>query len=674
MGNWIRITIGAIAVLAGALFLGGSAIWVALGLYEDLSIDGRATPAFAPPAGLGEGWPAYGGDQGGARYSAAQQITPSNANQLQEAWRYRTGSLAAHPEEPRRVSFQTTPILVEGTLVLCATFNEVMALDPATGEEKWRFDPKLDPAMRPANNFNCRGVAYWQDKEAGEDQACRARIFTATADTRLIALDAKTGLPCAAFGNQGTVQIEPDIALRYAGEWQISSAPAVVGDVVVTGTAIHDNLRTEAPAGTVFAFNARTGEPAWTFNPVPRDPEDPARASWADNSADVVGHANVWSSLSVDEERGLIFLPTSSPSPDYYGGHRAGNNHYANSIVALHGKTGKIAWHFQTVHHDVWDYDLPAQPSLLRIHHDGKAKDVVVQVTKMGLIFVLDRDSGTPVHPVTEQPVPQDGVPGEVLSPTQPIPDTPPPVVPSKLNPQAAFGITAIDKHVCRKKLSALRAEGLYTPPTVEGTLAYPFSGGGANWGGAAFDPARNLLIINMNNLAQSVHLHPQIEDKASAIGDAHSAEFAPMEGVPYGMSREPVMSPLGLPCTPPPWGVIAGVDLDSGEIVWRHPFGTTKDLAPGGLALKTGTPSFGGPIATAGGVIFISGTLDYYLRALNAETGKELWKGRLPAGGQATPMTYVWEGRQYVVIAAGGHGMTGTKRGDYVIAYALAE
>ena len=262
----------------------------------------------------------------------------------------------------------------------------------------------------------------------------------------------------------------------------------------------------------------------------------------------------------------------------------------------------------------------------------------------MGLVFVLDRDTGAPVFPVEERPVPQAGVEGEILSPTQPFPVKPAPIVPDRLDPDKAFGVTLWDKMACESKLRGLRQDGLYTPPTVEGTLAYPFTGGGANWGSAAYDPSRNLLIINMNNIAQSVYLHPK---KQSTDADEidHQAEFAPMEGAPYGMSREPILSPLGLPCSPPPWGVIAGVDLATGDIVWRHPFGTTRDLAPGGVALTLGTPNFGGPIATAGGLIFIAAAMDDYLRALDIETGKELWKGRLPAGGQATPMTYVWQG-----------------------------
>jgi quinoprotein glucose dehydrogenase len=492
-----------------------------------------------------------------------------------------------------------------------------------------------------------------------------------TVDARVVALDAKTGALCEGFGARGAVTIAPSVALRWPGEFQITSAPVVLGENVIVGTSISDNLRTQAPLGVVYAFNARTGAPVWSFNPVPRNPGDPARASWAGNSADVAGHANVWSTMSVDVRRGLIFLPTSSPSPDFFGGNRAGDNRYADSVVALEGATGRVRWHFQTVHHDVWDYDLPAQPGLYTVWRDGEAHDVVAQVTKTGLVFVLDRDTGEPFLPVTERPVPQQGVAGEALSPTQPFPATPA-LVPDRAEPSDAFGITLWDRLACMNAIGALRREGLFTPPSLQGTMIYPITGGGANWGSAAYDPRRNLLVINMNNLAHEVRLYPKTRDDEETSEVGEDVETAPMEGAPVSMSREALLSPLGLPCTPPPWGVLAGVDLSTGQIVWRRALGTTEDLAPGRLALPLGVPGFGGPIVTGGGLIFIGAAMDDYLRALDVETGEELWKGRLPAGGQATPMTYTWQGRQYVVIAAGGHARAGTHLGDNVVAFAL--
>lgn len=675
----MRLTVfrtGMLVVLGVLLvsLLGGSAVWSVLGGAKNLTIDGRAETVRAVPDGVGDGWKAYGGDAKGTRFSTAAQITRDKVDQLEIAWVFRTGSLKGREALTSRTAFETTPILVEDQLVFCSQFNEVFSINPATGEENWRYDPQIPTDGRPANQFTCRGVSYWRDQQEGASGLCATRLFMGTVDSRLIALDARTGERCGGFGNDGEVQIEPSLQLRWPGEFQITSAPAIVGDTVVTGSAVGDNLRTDAPLGTVHGFDARTGELKWRFNPVPRDPSDPARASWADGSADHTGHANVWSTMSVDEERGLVFLPTSSPSPDYYGGNRVGDNHYANSVVALDGETGEVVWHFQIVHHDLWDYDLPAQPGLYQVWREGVAYDVVAQVTKTGLVYVLDRDTGEPFLPIEERAVPQGAVAGEVLSVTQPFPVKTPPIVRHTLKPGEAFGLTLWDKMACAGQIRKLRREGLYTPPSLQGTLAYPFTGGGANWGSAAYDPSRNLLVVNMSNVGSFVRLLEKQGEEPSQYAIRDGAETAPMEGAPYMMARDVLLSPLGLPCTPPPWGVLAGIDLDTGQIVWRRTHGTTEDLAPGGLALKFGTPTIGGPIVTSTGLVFIGASMDDYLRAYDVETGRELWKGRLPAGGQATPMTYVYEGRQYVVIAAGGHSSSGTRQGDYVLAFALPQ
>jgi len=657
--------------LSAVTFLGGSAVWSIGGPQHNLDIRGAAPLVSEATTQVGDGWPAYGGDAGGAHYSAASEITPQNVRQLQLAWEYHSGAFSGRGSARERSALETTPILVDGSLIFCTQFNDVIAIDPGTGAERWRHMEHVTLDRRPGNQYTCRGVAYWRDARAQAGAPCASRVFMGTVDARVIALDAKTGAACESFGQHGALTIEPSVALRWPGEFQITSAPAVIGDTVVVGSSIGDNLRTRAPLGTVHAFSARTGAPVWSFNPVPRAYDDPARASWAGDSADVAGHANVWSTISVDAARGLVFLPTSSPSPDFYGGNRAGDNRYADSVVALDGATGRVVWHFQTVHHDVWDYDLPAQPGLYTVWRDGVAHDVVAQVTKTGLVFVLDRATGQPFLPVTERPVPQGGVPGETLSPTQPSPETPR-LVPDHLDPGDAFGITLWDRLACMNAIGALRRDGTFTPPTTQGTLVYPFTGGGANWGGAAFDPRRNLLVINMSNMAHAVRLYHKTRDDEEATEVGHDAETAPMEGAPYSMSRKTLLSPLGLPCTPPPWGVIAGVDLASGRIVWRRTLGTTEDLAPGRIALPLGTPNFGGPITTAGGLVFIGAAMDDYLRAFDTETGAELWKGRLPAGGQATPMTYTWQGRQYVVIAAGGHARIGSRLGDSIVAFAL--
>lgn len=660
-------------LLAGllALFLTGSLVWWSLGFGDRLVIDGRAEIVAEANPAASTGWRAYGGDPGGTRYSAASEITPDNVSTLEVAWDFHTRAFEGREDVVGRTAFENTPILVDDKLVLCTPFNEVIAVDPGTGEEKWRFDPKIDKGQRPANQFVCRGVSQWRDPTLTADASCATRILTGTNDSRLFALDAATGQPCPDFGAGGQVKIEPSMSLRWPGERQITSAPAIVGDTVVVGSALSDNLRVAAPSGTVHAFDIRTGEPRWTFDPVPRDPENPAYATWTSGKTPVEGHANVWSTISVDEKRGWVFLPTSSPSPDFFGGLRPGDNRYANSVVALDGATGQVKWHFQTVHHDIWDFDLPAQPGLYTITVNGQPRDVVAQAAKTGMIFVLDRDTGEPVLPVEERPTPQDGAPGETLSPTQPFAVKPGLVVPDRVKPEDAFGITGIDKAICADLIRKSRVEGLFTPPSEQGTLMIPFTGGGANWGSTAFDPRRNLLVVNMSNIAHLITLVPNDKDEAT-MELSEDTEYAPMEGAPFGMTRQVLASPLGLPCTPPPWGVIAGIDISKGEIVWRRVFGTTRDLAPMGIEIETGAPNLGGPAITAGGLIFITAAFDSYLRALDVETGKEVWKTRLPATSVATPMSYVWQGRQYVVVAAGGYSNFPSRMGDHVVAFAL--
>ncbi len=649
-------------------FLGGSMLWHTGGA-DRLDIDGMALPVARKPSASapGDGWPSYGGDPGGHRYSQASQLTPRNVGALETAWVYSTGDLERRSSHMHEAAAQGTPILVEDSLVFCTPFNEVIALDPGSGAERWRFDPDIDLEQNPANQFVCRGVSYWRD--SASDGYCSRRILTGTNDARLIAIDALSGERCPGFGDNGEVRIDPGMELWWPGEYQITSPPAVVGDTVIVGSAISDNARVRAPAGSVRAFDVRSGAHKWDFDPIPRTSSDPGRSSWRGPGAPGEGHANVWAPMSVDLERQLVFLPTTSPSPDFYGGLRPGDNRYANSVVALHAESGELAWGFQTVHHDLWDYDLPAQPGLYSVWKDGRSHDVVAQVTKTGMLFVLDRDSGKPFLPVEERAVPPSAIAGESPSPTQPFPLTPP-IVPQSASADDAFGITWFDKWLCSRRIAASVSTGIFTPPSAQGTLLSPFTGGGANWGGAAFDPTRNLLVVNMSNMLHEVTLFPaeQVEEMRKVF---HDQEVAPQQGAPYGMKREVVLSPLGLPCNAPPWGVIAGVDLASGAIVWRKTLGTTEDLSPG-PGFRLGTPNVGGPAISAGGLVFIGAAMDDYLRAIDVTTGEELWKGRLPAGGQATPMIYEWGGRQYVVIYAGGHARMGTRLGDSVVAFAL--
>jgi quinoprotein glucose dehydrogenase len=618
------------------------------------------------------GWPYYGGDAGGKRFSTAAQITPANVGQLKVAWRFSTHDLATKGAAIKRASFEDTPILAEGRLFVCSPFNEVSALDPGTGRELWRFDPKLDPNMHYPNDFVCRGVAFW--REPGEAKGvCAARIFMVTNDRRLFSLDAETGKPCAGFGEAGAVTLVPSPRMFYPGEVQNTSPPVVTHGVVIVGSAIDDNQRVDAPRGTVRAFDALTGAARWTFDPVPPGATAPDVPSRSGDGAAVTGAANVWAPISVDEAQGLVFLPTTSPSPDFYGGRRPGDDRYADSVVALHAETGQIAWSFQVTHHDLWDYDIPAQPTLGTVTYKGRTAPAVIQATKQGLLFTLDRLTGASLIPVEERRVPQGGVPGEKLSPTQPFPIVPEPLTPSRITPDDAYGLTFWGRRACRKLIASARADGLYTPPSLQGTIVYPFTGGGTNWGGLAFDEKNDIVYVNTSSAMHLIRLIPR--EHFDAVRSANPGkEVSPQRGTPYGMIRTVIVSPLGMPCNPPPWGQLHAVDMHDGHILWEVPLGTTEDLAPFSQYIlgKTGTPNLGGPIVTAGGIVFIGAAMDNYLRAFDAKTGAELWRGRLPAGAQATPMTYMWKGRQYVVIAAGGHAKFNTKRGDEVIAFAI--
>jgi quinoprotein glucose dehydrogenase len=609
-----------------------------------------AAPAF--------GWEYWGGDAGGMRFSPLAQITPANVDNLVRAWDYHTGDLQNRaPALMARTKFETTPLFVEDSLIFCSPFNEVIALDPGTGAQKWRYDPAVSTSQRPANRYNCRGVTYWVDKAAPENAVCRARIFMGTNDARVIALDAKTGAACADFGSGGQVKLDTGMELAWPGEFQITSPPVVARGVVIVGSSIADNVRVEAPLGTVHAFDARTGAPRWSFDPLIHDGID-------------AGQANVWAPMSVDEDRGLVFLPTSSPSPDFWGGKRPGDDAHANSVVALRAETGELAWSFQVVHHDVWDYDLPAQPTLARIDTGEGMRDVVIQPTKHAFVFVLDRDTGKPIWPVEERSVPQGGAAGEQLSPTQPFPTHVPALMPQRFSDADIYEPFPAPGPSCKERLSGLRNDGLFTPPSTQGTLAYPMTGGGVNWGGAAFDPVNQILYANTSHAIHIIKLIPRAD--AEDLKRPQGGDLGTQYGAPFVMTRVVALSGLGMLCNKPPWGELVAVDLKAGKILWHSSVGTAEDRAPLGMAFNLGTPLVNGVAITAGGLVF-TGAMDAYLRAFDAKSGAELWQGRLPVPGIANPMTYLWKGEQYVVIGAGGHSESGATIGDSVVAFRLA-
>ena len=625
------------------------------------------------------GWYHYGGGQHGMQYSSLSQLNTENVHKLEEAWRFRTGELGQGHREP--FAFQANPILVEGRLYLPTGSAIVFALDPATGEELWRHDPKIDRSKPHAEIAN-RGVTSWVDPDADPEDACRHRIFVGTLDARLIALDGATGLPCRDFGEQGQVWLNRGVRADEYSDWvnyTVTSPPVIVGDLVIVGSAIGDNRAVESELGIVRGIDARTGAERWRWDPIPRGPDDPAFPTWQSEEAARTGSANAWAPLAADPELGLVYVPTGSASPDFYGGEREGDNLYANSLVALHAASGEIAWYRQLVHHDVWDYDLAAQPTLVDLERDGVVIPAVLQGTKTGHIFSFDRRTGELVFGIEERPVPQGGVEGEHLSPTQPFPVAPPSVANhDAVASEDAWGLLFFDKRACRKKMTGLRSDGIFTPPSLEGTIQLPGFGGGINWGGLAFDPDSQAVVTFSMDLPMEVALIPRDQLRATYdSGDYDGYEFARMEGTPYGMRRRMLDSPLGAPCTPPPWGWLASVDMREGRINWQRKVGSIQDVAPAGAPnLELGMGGMGGPIITAGGLIFMAAVMDDYLRAFDLASGETLWEARLPAGGQATPMTYYLEktGKQYVVIAAGGHARVGTTPGDYLIAYRLPD
>jgi|TARA_B100002003_G_C14157609_1_gene557884 quinoprotein glucose dehydrogenase len=625
-------------------------------------------------ADVGDGWGHYGGSEKGLQYSSADQINLSNVANLRVVWQFRTGEMGEGSRSG--YSFQANPILARGTLYVSTGSGIIIALDPVTGTERWRFDPKLDRTRGTSETAN-RGVSSWIDPTRSEGDACFHRIYIGILDSRLISVDGSSGKPCTDFGEHGEIDLSREVRLLEDTRlnYQVTSPPVIVGATIISGSAIGDNRGVELELGIVRGFDARTGELRWRFDPIPRDEKDPMYASWNPQEAKKSGAANAWAPLAADSELGLVYVPTGSVSPDYYGGEREGDNRYANSLVALRADSGAVVWHQQLVHHDVWDYDLPAQPTLADLKRDGDTIPAVIQATKMGMLFTFNRVTGEPIFDIEERPVPQSGVPGEHLSKSQPFPVAPPPIMShNALTAADAYGFVLFDKWDCADQFEELRSDGIYTPPSLEGSVIMPSYGGGMNWGGLAFDPDNQIVVVNTMEMPAVVQLIKREEfDSVRRSGKYPESQFSSQTGTPYGMRRQMILSPLGAPCSAPPWGRLTAVDMVKGEIMWQVPFGTIEDMVPDFFPnLELGVPGLGGPIITAGGIALIGAAMDDYIRAFNLTTGEEVWKQRLPAGGQATPMTYVIEGKQYVVIAAGGHNKIGTTLGDYVIAFSL--
>ncbi len=614
-----------------------------------------AAALLAAASGNDGDWPVYGHDSGGTKYSPLDQINRQNVTRLQAAWTFHTGDMYdPKGRGGKKSAFESTPLFIDGVLYVTTPFGRLIALDPATGAQKWAFDPKSDIAAGFGDFVN-RGASTWVDSRSKQ-----RRLFVATIDARLFAIDAATGKACDNFGLGGLVDLRKGLRNppHYKSEYEETSPPAVIGDLVVVGSGVADNNYVDAASGEVRAFDARTGKLAWTWDPMP---------------GQRTGAANTWSIISTDPERKLIFLPTGSASPDYYGGERPGNNLYADSLVALHADTGKMAWHFQTVHHDLWDYDIAPQPTLFTIRREGKEMPAIAVGSKTGNLFLLNRETGEPIFGVEERPAPASDVPGEKTSSTQPFPILPKPLVPQSLTADNAWGLTEEDRKWCQDMIRSKRAEGIFTPPSVNGSIIFPGNIGGMAWGGAAFDPQRQWLIVPTNRMAAYIRLIPR--DKFDAEeGKEPGVEYARQRGTPYGLARTWLMTPQHVPCNAPPFGALAAIDASTGEKKWEVTIGALPWL-PEDVGEKLGSPALGGPIVTGGGVVFMGATLDPYLKAFDVETGALLWKGKLPTSARATPMTYrTAKGKQYVVIAAGGHDAPNSPHGDALVAFALPE
>ena len=606
-------------------------------------------------------WPFYGGDQGGTRYSPLKHINRTNVSSLQRAWTYHTGELELGLKTADfQASFSCTPLVIDGVMYISTPSSRVIALNAETGSEIWKFDPQANKTRREFNSH--RGVAYWENQTKTD-----RRILFGTVDGHLIALNAASGKPISAFGENGFVDLRAGGADRFKQDssWgaRVTSPPVIYKDLVIIGWGLPE-YPAQGPSGDVRAYSVRTGKLIWTFHTVPR-PGEPGNETWSDDSwRDRMG-ANVWSTMSVDQQRGIVFLPIGSPTYDFYGGDRKGKNLYGNSLVALNAATGKLIWYFQTVHHDLWDYDLPAQPNLITVRRNNRPIPAVAQVTKQGFVFVFNRITGEPLFPIDEKPVPQSNVPGEETWPTQPFPVKPPALARQSLTRQEVSDVTPESKRYCGELFDKLTNKGPYTPAGLEPTLMLPGYHGGGNWSGGSFDPSTGYLFVNMNEDGAIGQMNPQ--PPGSPIPYIRKGRFEE-----YAWFRDQ----KNRPCQQPPWGTLTAVDLNTGAIAWRVPLGFVEELKSKGYA-NTGTQNLGGSIVTAGGLVFIAATTDQRFRAFDARTGKLLWEDVLEANGHATPMTFQGKkrGKQFVVIASGGGGFLrslSSVLSDTVVAYAL--
>ncbi|MFG6176785.1 glucose/quinate/shikimate family membrane-bound PQQ-dependent dehydrogenase [Halomonas sp. THAF12] len=668
-------------------------VWaiIGVGLLASLSVDAHRIDGelnrevVAENADLGaspqDSWHAYGRSNLGQRFSPLEQITPENVGDLELAWQYQTGDVKG-PEDVGETTYEATPLKVGKSLFVCTPHNWLIALDADSGEEQWVYDAKV-PAESSRQHQTCRGVSYLPPASGDPDALdvlvadapaenldaiqCDAQLFLPTSDARLLALDPATGARCANFADNGELDLMHNMPFKQAGFYYSTSPPVVADGKVVVAGSVNDNYAVESPSGVIRAYDAKTGELVWNWDAG--NPDDTAPI--AEGETYTTSSPNSWSIASADEELGLIYFPMGNRTPDQLGMYRSeAEETYASSVVALSLATGQVEWVQQFVHHDLWDMDTPAQPSLLDLETDEGTQPALVVPTKQGDVYVLNRETGEPILPISEQPAPQGTIEGDYAAETQPISSLS--FRPPTLREADMWGATPFDQLMCRIQFKSLRYEGQYTPPSEQGTIVFPGNFGVFNWGSIAVDPRRQVMFGMPLYLAFTSTLVPK---EGADLGETNQGEQGLNEnaGAPYAVEMKPFLSPFGVPCQQPPWGYVAGTDLRTGEVAWQHKNGTVEDMTSLPLPIKMGVPGIGGPVITESGVAFLAASVDDYLRGYDVSTGEQLWEARLPAGGQATPMTYLnSQGEQMVVLVAGGHGSIGTTIGDYVMAYKL--
>lgn len=606
-------------------------------------------------------WAQFNGDLKAQKYSPLTQITPANVKDLKVAWRMNTGDKSSGTGKTPATVWSATPLFVNDTVYLGTPFYRIVALEPDTGKLKWAFDPKarLEALTQPA--LKNRGVAYWQAERIEPGQPCQKRVYIGTMDAKLYAVDGDNGTPCQDFGKSGLVDVNQWNTINAKWPLSLLQPPTVYKDYLFVGWAGKDWEDAEAPPGTVFALDARTGALRWTFDSIPAE------------IAKKTGTANVWASMAIDVERDILYIPVSSPSPNFFGGNRLAGVPLGTSVTALEIATGKVLWSRQLVHHDLWDFDTNAPPTLVDISKDGKTIPALVQTSKQGFLYVLDRTTGEPIYPIEERKVPQSTVPGERSSPTQPYVALPKPVVDDEwpgvfwLADLASFGY-------CSRVAKQLDYQGRFTPPSLKGAgaLSYPATIGGVEWGGGAVDPNKQILVVNATSVVQIYKLLPRAEfDAAAKSGGMETGGFFPMIGSPYGIQLTTFLNPIGMPCWNPPYGSMSAYDLKTGALLWRKPFGQIQKW---GFYMPEswGTVTIGGPAITASGLVFVGASMDARVRALDLKTGDVLWKHLVSAPAVSLPAIYEYKGRQYVTFAVGGNSILTPRVSDEVVAFSL--